>query len=316
MGYDFVDIIISISLALIMLGIGLNLTFRQFRAIFMAPKSLLLGLTGQLIFLPLIAFAVSSLADIPAHFKVGIIILAACPGGTTSNLLTYLLNGRVGLSVSLTAINSLITLISVPFIVNIGLNTFLGISSEFRLPYGSTLFQIFSVIIIPALIGIMIKEKLPKTADYLNTEFSVSLGFLKTLRFSIIKPVVTLLLAVVFTIKLFAGSDLGGSALLTSEIHQLLPVMLIFHLISLLFGYFTARFLGFKNRIPMTIGIEVGLQNTALAFLVAGTLLQSTQMEKPALVYAFFSFFTTIIFGITARYFDAKNKKSSRTKYS
>jgi BASS family bile acid:Na+ symporter len=281
----------------------------------MAPKSLLLGLFGQMIVLPLIAFAVSSLADIPPKLKVGIVILAACPGGTTSNLLTYLLNGRVGLSVSLTAVNSLITLISVPLIVNTALNVFLGVSADFRLPYGSTLMQIFLIIIIPALVGMTIKLKMPKLAEFLNSEISLPFVFLKNMKFNIIKPVVSLLLAIVFSIKIFADSNIGGSALLVSEIYELLPVMLIFHILSLLSGYFLARFLGFKNRIPMTIGIEVGLQNTALAFLVAGTLLQNTEMEKPAIVYAFFSFFTTLVFGLIARHFDTKRKKKSGIKY-
>ena len=116
-------ILISVVLALIMFSIGLSLTFRKFKNIFVYPKAIIVGLSLQMIVLPIIAFVFATLSNLQPAFKIGLIILAVCPGGTTSNILTYILNGNTALSISLTTISSFITLFSIPFIVNIALLT-------------------------------------------------------------------------------------------------------------------------------------------------------------------------------------------------
>ena len=299
--YNIVDILISSVLSLIMFGIGLSLTFQNFKNILLFPKPVLTGLTAQMIALPIIAFLFAIFSDLQPELKVGLIILSVCPGGTTSNFITYLLNGNTALSVSMTTINSFLTLFSIPFVVNIALVYFLGSGTEFNLPYLETILQIFFITIIPALIGIFINVKVPKLAAKLNLQINIPFIFLKKMKFNFIKSITIILLGIVFAIKLFASEGSGGAGLTKDDFIQLLPIGLLFNLTGLLFGYIVSLLLKLKDRTPMTIGIEVGLQNTTLAFLVAGTLLQNTEMQKPALVYAFFSFWTAIIFGLITK---------------
>ena len=304
--YNIVDILISIVLSLIMFGIGLSLTVQNFRNVLLYPKPILTGLTAQMVALPIIAFTFCFFSDLQPEFKVGLIILSVCPGGTTSNFITYLLNGNTALSVSMTTINSFLTLFSIPFIVNIALTYFLGSGTEFNLPYLETILQIFFITIIPATIGIFINVKLPKLARKLNSQINIPFGILKKMKFNFIKSFTIVLLGIVFAIKLFASEGSGGAGLTKNDFVQLLPIGLLFNLTGLFFGYIVSLLLKLKDRTPMTIGIEVGLQNTTLAFLVAGTLLHNTEMQKPALVYAFFSFWTAILFGLFARYLKSK----------
>lgn len=299
--YNFVDILISSVLSLIMFGIGLSLTFKNFKNILLYPKSVLTGLTAQMIALPIIAFLFALFSDLRPELKVGLIILSVCPGGTTSNFITYLLNGNTALSVSMTTINSFLTLFSIPFIVNIALIYFLGSGTEFNLPYLETILQIFFITIIPALIGVFINVKFPTLANKLNLQINIQFGILKKMKFNFIKSITIILLGIVFAIKLFASESSGGAGLTKDDFIQLLPIGLLFNLSGLLFGYIISLLLKLKDYTPMTIGIEVGLQNTTLAFLVAGTLLQNPEMQKPALVYAFFSFWTAIIFGLVTK---------------
>ncbi len=279
--YTSIDLFISGVLALIMFGIGLSLTFSSFRDLFFAPKSLIIGLIAQMIFLPLLAFVVVFFADIPLYFKVGFIILASCPGGTTSGFITFFFKGNVALSISLITVNSLITLFSIPFIVNLGLWVFLGKTSAFHLPYLESLIQIFAIAVIPVMVGILVRKRYEDFA----------LGIQKPL-----KTVLILLLALVFIIKLFANEDQGGTGISSDEMATILPYSLLINILAFVVGFFTGKLSKLDTRNSYTIGVEVTMQNTTLAFLVAGTLLQNQDMVKPSLVYSMFSFWTAIIF--------------------
>ncbi|MBK8192069.1 MAG: bile acid:sodium symporter [Lewinellaceae bacterium] len=131
-----VDLAVSSVLGLVMFGVGLSLTITDFIHIFRHPRAFFTALSAQMIGLPIIAFAISLLMPIPAVLKVGFIILSASPGGATSGFLTYLWRGNVALSLSLTAVNSFLTLFSIPIVVNLGLRVFLGKETELHLPFG------------------------------------------------------------------------------------------------------------------------------------------------------------------------------------
>jgi BASS family bile acid:Na+ symporter len=279
--YTSIDILISVVLSLIMFGIGLSLTFSNFKQIFVSPKSLIIGLLAQMVILPVIAFCVVYYADIPSSLKVGFIILAACPGGTTSGFITYFFKGNVALSISLVAINSLITLVSIPFIVNIGLHIFLGETTSFHLPYFETIIQIFMVAIAPALMGVMVRKRYEAFANKIRKP---------------LKGILIVLLAFVFTVKFFASESEGGTGISKSEIIQIIPYALIINIVAFFAGYLFSRLFKIDIKTAFTVGIEVTMQNTTLAFLVAGTLLQHQNMVKPSLVYSMFSFFTAIVF--------------------
>ena len=153
----FSDILVPFALAITMLGMGLSLEKRDFSIVFRYSKALITGVLNKLIILPLIAFAICLFTDIDIEYKIGLILIAACPGGATTNLLTYLLRGNLALSISMTAMNSLISLISIPFIINISLLYFYGISQEISLPVLNTILSIFLLTIIPTMIGIYLR---------------------------------------------------------------------------------------------------------------------------------------------------------------
>lgn len=284
--YSIVDILLSVILALIMMGVGLSLTAASFRTLFIHPKALLVGLTSQIIVLPLIAFVISYFSNMPPAFRVGLIILAACPGGTTSGLLTYFFKGNVALSITFTSINSILTLFTIPLIVNMSLIYYFGRSTIIHLSYLETIIQIFSVTIIPAGLGMLIRHYWPGFAVKAQRP---------------VKIVLVAALAVIFIIYFFAGSKSGGTGITREEIINILPYALLLNILLMAWGYYLGRItdLGLAN--AYTIGIEASVHNTTLAFLVAGTLLHEPDMVKPALLYALFSFWTAVGYSIIVK---------------
>jgi BASS family bile acid:Na+ symporter len=266
-----------------MMGVGLSLTTSSFKTLFIYPRALLVGLASQIIILPIIAFLVSSLSNMPVAFKVGLIILASCPGGTTSGVITYLFKGNVALSITFTSLNSILTLFTIPFIVNLSLIYYYGQSTIIHLSYLETIIQIFAVTIIPAMIGVLIRKYKPEFAEKAQRPMKV---------------ILIIALGVVFSILFFAGNKTGGTGITGKEIYDILPYALLLNALCMAWGFILGILsrLGMKN--SYTIGIEASVHNTTLAFLVAGTLLHNPEMVKPSLIYAMFSFWTAIIYSV------------------
>jgi len=238
----------------------------------------------QMVFLPICAFIIAELTNLTPEEKVGLIIVAICPGGTTSNFISYLIKADTALAVALTAINSLLILLTIPLLSNWAVAAFMGGHTEVSLPILNMVWEVAKIIIIPALLGLFFNRFFPNIA--LKIRFPL-------------KVINTILLGIVFFIKFFGDKQSGGSGISVDEIIRLLPATLLMHLSAMILSYFIAlktfRLSGVQ---ATTISIEVGLQNTALAILVAGTLIGNTDMTKPALVYAIFSFFTTFAFAL------------------
>lgn len=273
-----IDFLIALVLILIMFGIGVSLTLNEVKEVFSRPKALFISLTSQMIALPSIAFGICFLLDIPLYVKIGLIILAASPGGTTSGFITFLFKGNTALSIVLTTINSLLTLISIPLIVNFALFHFYGEAEDFRLPVWATMKEIFVLTAIPAFSGIMLRQWKENIAKVIA---------------KYTKPVSTLLLGVVFTLKFISGGDDG---ITKAEVLEILPYALLLNVLCFFVGYFVARIfkLGHKNHI--TVSVESAVHNTTIAFLVSGTLLERPEFGKVSLVYAMFSFWTALLF--------------------
>lgn len=287
MYYSFVDILISGVLALIMFGIGLSLTLSHFKAVFVTPRSLGYGMLSQMVALPLIAFVIAVFSDMAVPFKVGLIILAACPGGTTSGIIAYFFRGNVALSISFTSINSILTLFSIPFIVNLALEFFYGKGTSIHLSYIDTLVQIFIVTILPASLGVALRMRKPIIAAFLQ---------------KYLRGVLLAALAAVFVIKFFAGESSGGTGITMAEIYGILPYALLLNTACLSWGFFFGKVTKIGLRDAYTIAIESAVHNTTLAFLVAGTLLRDQDMVKPALIYSMFSFWTAIVFSFIIKW--------------
>ncbi len=284
--YSIIDIAVSAVLFLIMFGIGLSQTTSNYKRLYRAPKALLLGLFAQMILLPVISFLIVAFADMPPEIKVGFIILSACPGGTTSGLINYLFKGDVALSISLTSVNGFLTLLTIPFIVNLGLFFFLKETAKIYLPYADTIIQIFVVTIIPAMLGLIVRMKNEKLASKLQRPSKI---------------ILTVLLAAVFAVVLFAKEDQGGTGITWQEARNILPYAVLLNVVAFFAAYWFALSAKLKEKISFTIGIEVTMQNTSLAFLIAGALLDNPNMMKPALVYSLFSFWTTILFAFIVK---------------
>jgi len=281
LGYNYIDVAINVVLGLIMLGIGLSLTIRDFKVIFVHPKSLVTALSVQLFIVPLVAFGIAYISGVPAEVKVGIVIISLCASGASSNLITHLLKGNVALAISMTTINSFLTLVSIPLYTNLALNVFFGFATKIHLPVLETILQIFIITIIPAGIGVFIRRRKESIAQRLERP---------------LKFILPALLGFIFTVKIFVGEASGGTGITFMETLQLLPYLLLLNFLAMSLGFFTARKTGLPFADQFTISIEVGLHNTALALLISGTILKIPAMEKPAVVYAMFSFFTAIIF--------------------
>jgi bile acid:Na+ symporter, BASS family len=278
---QIIDIAVSLVLALIMFGIGLSLTVRDFTKVLRFPRAFTAALGAQMIGLPIIAFIIAMVAPIPAEIKMGLIILSASPGGATSGFLTYLWKGNVALSLSITSINSILTLFSIPIIVNVGLKVFFGTSTELHLPFWDTVQHIFLITIVPASIGILVRKHYAAFAEKINKPA---------------KYVMMGLLFIVFTIKIFAGQSYGGSGLTMRDFLIISPFALFQNACCLCFGYYCLKRLNLSHPDCLTAAMESGVQNTTLAFLIAGTLLDNQEMVKPALIYSMYSFWTACLF--------------------
>lgn len=277
-----IDLLISLTLALITFGISASLTKKDFLKVARVPQNLSMGLVLQLLFLPVLAFIIVSLVELPPEWKLGIFIVSICPGGATSNFISYLAKTDVALSISLTTINSFVILITIPLLVTFGLNYF-GFEEEFHFSIFQTAKQMLLIGVIPVILGVAFNETFPNTSKVIQKP---------------LKYINTLLLAIVFGIKFFAPSSNGGSGITDEIIWALLPICLIIHLVSMFSSFFISRLFRLSNIRATTIGIEVGLQNTTLALLITATLIGSDMMSQPALVFALFSFFTTLAFGL------------------
>ena len=275
-----INFLLNIVLALIMFGLGLSLKREDFQQLFDQPKSLAIGLFAQMVILPFVAAFIVLQSPLPPEMQVGIMILSLCPGGITSNLVSYFVKGNVALAVSLTVSNALLSLFSIPLVVNLCLRYFMkGAGGEVAsLPFWNTLFEIFLVTIIPALLGMSAKRKFGRHAARIG---------------KLVNIVLPLLLLCVFGFKFLAGSQHGGTDMTAADIWLLSPYVISLNILSMLVGFVVGIPLQLSYRNRITIAIEVGLHNTALALIIAGEKLHSSAMEKPALVYALYSFFVT-----------------------
>jgi len=279
--YHYIDFFVNLVLAIIMFGLGLSLTLNDFKNIFINPRSIITCLIVQLFVIPLIAFTIAFLSGLSPEVKVGIVLVSVCASGASSNLITHLVKGNVALAISMTAANSFITLITLPFAVSVAIRFFLGTESHIQLPVMQTILQIFAVTILPASLGLYVRRLSHQFAQRMEKPLNIALP---------------LLLGLVFTFKIFGGTDQGGTGISFPEALRIFPFVFLLNMLAMTTGFFIARYMRLVYRDQYTLAIEVGLHNTALALLVAGSILHSSDMEKPALVYAAFTFFSAFLF--------------------
>lgn len=279
----FSDYLLPVTLFLVTFSIATTLEVSDFRNIFRKPRQMLIGLFAQIILLPLAGFLVAWLWPSPATVKVGLIIIAASPGGATANLINHLLRGNVALSLSLTATNSLVILLTIPLLVNLALWAFMGSGTDITFPIGVALQEIFVVTVVPTVLGVTFRTYRRQLAESLEPP---------------LRYVLPVLLGVVFLGVIFLEkSQVNEMQLTFTDYLVALPPALVLNVGTMLMGYYFARSLRLSRRNGYTIAIEVGLHNSALAVFVAVSLLGSKALGVVPLVYATFSFFTTAAVG-------------------
>lgn len=268
------DLFLPLALGIIMLGMGMSLVPADFKRVLILPKPIFAGLMCQLLLLPAVAFILMWLIPAQPEFAVGVILLAVCPGGATSNLLTYLARGDAALSVSLTAFSSLATIISIPFIMNIALETFMGEGRFVPMPVLQTMVQIMIITIIPIGLGMYLRAKKPKLA--IKSEKPVKIA------------------SAIFITIIILGAVFRDLDNLIPYFKQAGFPALLLNLIMLMLGYTTGRLLRFTEKQSATLSIESGIQNGTLAIAIATstTLLNDPLMAIPPAVYSLIMFVT------------------------
>ncbi|RNC89671.1 MAG: bile acid:sodium symporter family protein [Allomuricauda sp.] len=266
-------VFLPLSLAVIMLGMGMTLTPLDFKRIIVFPKAVLLGLTNQILLLPIIAFLITQIFNLEPIMAIGLMVLAVSPGGPTSNLITHTCKGNIALSVTLTAIASFITILTIPLILSWALDYFGSASSvTIKLPVMDTILQVMVITVIPISIGMLIKKLRPVFADRME------------------KPM-RLASAVLFILVLGAVIAVNAETIVRG-IKEVGLVTLLLNIATMGLGYLTSKVLRLDFKSIISITIESGIQNGTLAFVIVTTILKNTEMGIPIAAYSIWMFIT------------------------
>tara|TARA_Y100001935_G_scaffold217830_1_gene190318 strand:- start:365 stop:1231 length:867 start_codon:yes stop_codon:yes gene_type:complete len=267
------QIFLPISLSIIMFGMGLTLVINDFGRLLIYPKEVIIGLFNQLIFLPLIGFLIILLFDLNSSMAIGIMILSLCPGGPTSNLITQVARGNIGLSVTLTALASLITVFTIPIILSEAITYFSGETDVvIELPVLQTMLQILIITVIPVSIGMVIRKK--------NEDFALRME--RPMRVAS-----TVLFIIIFLLVMIANKDL-----IIQAMKEVGLATLLLNLSTMTLGYITAKIFGIEGKSQISITVESGIQNGTLAFVIATTILNNVEMGIPTGAYSIWMFIT------------------------
>lgn len=263
------SVLLPLALIILMFGMGMTLRLADFKRVVLSPKATLLGLLCQLAGLPLLAFGLAYVFKLPADLATGLMLLALCPGGPTSNLITHLSKGDTALSVTLTAVSSVITVFTIPLLLGLSMQHFLGEAQVISLPFGKTFLQLTTVTLLPVALGMWVNAARPKLTQRLSGTVNVlSVAFL----------------ALIILAAVLKEKDLGAQFAAAG------PAAIALNLCAMAVGYAVATGCALSTPQRRTISIEVGIQNGTLALAIALGLLESPRMAIPAVVYSLFMF--------------------------
>lgn len=277
MDSGIITVMLPLALAIIMVGLGLELTPKDFARVTKHPKAVLVALFCQLVLLVGIAFLLCKILALPPLLAVGMMLLAASPGGSTANLFSYLFKGDLALNITLTAINSVIAALTLPIIVNFAIAHFLQADQSIGLQF-SKILQVFGIIIVPVIIGMLIRHYAPRLTEKLN----------KPLR----------IFAVIFLILIIIGAIVQERHNILNYIGDIGLATALFCISSLVIGYFVPRLFGINSAQARASAFEIGIHNSTLAMTIALTVMASSTVTMPAAVYSIFMYIFAAIFGM------------------
>lgn len=285
-------IILPISLFFIMFGMGISLTVSDFGRVLDQPKAFVVGITAQMLLLPLLAFIVISAFEMDPLLAVGLMILSFCPGGTTSNMFSYLAKGDIALSISLTAAVSLIAPFTIPFFANIAMNHILGEGSSFSLPLIETAVKLLIITVVPVALGMALRSKKEALCDQMETPVKI--------------------FSMVFLFVIIAGIANNNSENLVKYLQQIGVATLVLNLAAMATGLLLATGFKLNKAQSITISYEVGIQNGTTAMLITGTILGNSTMTIAPAIYGLLMFGTGGVMGVLLnRFFVDKTAEAS-----
>ncbi|MDN4172551.1 bile acid:sodium symporter family protein [Nocardioides sp. SOB77] len=280
---------LPIALAIIMFGLGLSLVPDDFRRVAREPRAVAVALGCQLVLLPLVCFGLVKLLDLPALVAVGMMLLAASPGGTSANLFSHLFRGDVALNVSLTAINSVVAIISLPVITNLAIDHY-GLGDEVSLQFGKVV-EVFAVVLVPVVLGMLVRARAESFA--LRMDRPVRTGSAVILA--------VLVLGILVDQRSNVGEYLADVGLAAA----------LFCALSLVVGYVVPRAAGVREGQAIASSMEIGVHNATLAIFVAVEVLDSTPISVPAAVYSIFMFVFAALWGLVLTRLVARDRVAS-----
>ena len=272
-------VLLPVALGVIMLGLGLSLTLADFKRIIVYPRAVAIGLACQMLILPAVCLGIAHAFDLPPALAVGLMLLAASPGGATANLFSHLAKGDVALNITLTAVNSVLSLVTLPLIVNYSLEHFMGEGRSIPLQF-SKVMQVVVLVLVPVAIGMLVRSRKPALADRLD------------------KPV--RIISAVFLLLVIVSAIAKERAMLGDAFQQVGLAALAFNLASMLVGFVIPRLFRVETKQAVAIGMEIGIHNGTLAIAIASSpsLLNNPAMAIPPAIYSLIMFFTATAFGV------------------
>ena len=261
---------LPVSLFIIMIGIGMTLTARDFHRVTVRPGGLILGTIAQIIFMPAAAFALAWALNLPPAMAVGLVIIAACPGGTTSNLFTLLARGNVALSIVLTISASMITILTLPVFANYALELHFGTQQAITLPFVKTVLMLSLIVLLPVAIGMIVKALKPALAARAEGIVSIFGGLVLAL--------------------LVVGIVYGVRDRFLDLMVQAGPATVSLNLLGIGLGLLSAKLVGLGKREGLAVATELGIKNGTLGLMVTLTLLHSNDMSVPSAIYGVIMF--------------------------
>ncbi|MGQ0572651.1 MAG: bile acid:sodium symporter family protein [Pseudonocardia sp.] len=257
---------LPLALGVVMLGLGLSLTVADFGRVLAYPRAALVALTCQVVLLPLLCLGLVTAWGLPPVLAVGMMLLAAAPGGATANLLSHLAGGDVALNVTLTAVNSVISVVTLPIVVNLSVAHFLGDDPALGLQADKVV-QVFVIVLVPVLLGMLVRRYAAGFAARMQTPVKIA--------------------SVMVLVGVIAAAVSENSAVITAGLLTVGPVALVFGVLSLALGYLLPRALRVTRGQAIASSMEIGIHNAVLAITIAlsPALLNNPEMSVPPAIY-------------------------------
>ncbi|MCT1711250.1 bile acid:sodium symporter [Dietzia cinnamea] len=271
-----IDVGLPIALAIIMVGIGLSLTREDFAVQARSPRATIVGLVGQLVLVPLVGVGVALLFDLTPMLALGVVLVAATPGGATSNLITYLARGNVALSVILTAITSVAVILTLPLWFDLGVRFIPGAAdSEVSVPLAQTFGLLLGVILIPVAIGMVLRAKAPSLAARIERFVGV--------------------VGLVVLVALIVGIVLGERDRIVDLVATVGPAVIVLNIAFIVLGGLLAWVCRLGRAEQIAVAVEFGIKNTTLTMLIAFTVIGDEEVGLAAAVYSIVMYATSFL---------------------